>query len=181
MSIPHETISLDSLFRLHHQELRRFAYKRLGCSFDAADVVQDAFVRYANMQQKSQQKSKESTVVETPRFFLSRIVTNLIIDQARRKQRRGIHSSIDEAGNDILDTVVDSQPTSYDIVASVQQLKILTKALDELPEKPRLALLLNRLEGKTHKQIAKHMAVSPSMVSKYIMQAIKHCAKRLSL
>ena len=120
-------------------------------------------------------------MVETPRFFLSRIVTNLIIDQARRKKRRGIHSSIDDAGNDLLDNLVDCQPTSYDIIASRQQLKILTKALDELSEKPRLALLLNRLEGKTHQQIAQQMAVSPSMVSKYIMQAIKHCAKRLSI
>jgi len=59
MSISHEKISLDSLFRLHHQELRRFAYKRLGCSFDAADVVQDAFVRYANMQKKINKKAKK--------------------------------------------------------------------------------------------------------------------------
>jgi RNA polymerase sigma-70 factor (ECF subfamily) len=176
MSTTGKSISLDVLFRQYHQELRHFAHKKLGCSFDAADIVQDAFVRYANMQQKKTQ----NTVIETPRFFLSRIVTNLIIDQVRRKQRRGIHNSIDDNGNNIFDNVVDTQPDLEQIIASRQQLKKLTSALNELPKKARLALLLNRVEGKTHQQIAEHMAISPSMVSKYIMQAVKHCAKRLN-
>lgn len=99
----------------------------------------------------------------------------------RRKQRRGVHCSTDDEGHDILDNIVDPQPTAYQVVAGRQQLAILTKALDELPERCRVALLLNRIEGQTHQQIAQHLDVSPSMVSKYIMRAIKHCAKRLGM
>lgn len=175
-----EPWSLDALFRQHHQELSRFAYSRLGCPEDAADVVQDAFVRYASIDQTKAVIGNEKPII-APRFFLSRIVTNLIIDRMRRKQRRGIHSSVDDEGNDILDNIVDPQPTPCHIVAGRQQLKILTTALDELPEQCRVALLLNRIEGHTHKQIAERLGVSPSMVSKYIMRAIKHCAIRLGM
>jgi RNA polymerase sigma factor (sigma-70 family) len=163
---------LDQIFREHHQELRGFAFNRLGCPEEAADIVQDAFVRYASMEQKA-----KPTIVETPRFFLSRIVSNLIIDKLRIKSRRGTHSSLDDIGHDI----VDPQPLPDHILDSRQQFYILTSALNELSEKCRTALLLNRIEGHTHQEIATHMGISPSMVCKYIMQAIKHCAIRLNM
>lgn len=164
---------LDQLFRQHHHELSRFAYSRLGCSEDAADVVQDAFVRYANMKPK-----ENAIVIETPRFFLSRIIVNLIIDKVRREKRRGVHSSIDEMEAEIVDPQASSPEN---IVGNKQQLAILVAALDELSPNVRQAILLNRVEGYTHKEISKRLNVSPSMVCKYIMKAIKHCAKRLGM
>jgi RNA polymerase sigma-70 factor (ECF subfamily) len=55
----------------------------------------------------------------------------------------------------------------------------LESAIKELSVKCRTALLLNRLEGKTHAEIARTLGVSESMVAKYIVQALKHCRARL--
>ena len=176
--------SLDTLFRQHHKELKNFAQSRLRCPEDAADVVQDTFVRYAVMEKKRQKTNEKVPTIDTPRFFLSRIVTNIIIDRMRTKKRRGIHMSLNDIGTDgteIGADIVDLQPSLYQIVAGRQQLKILTQALDDLPTDCRDTLLLNRIEGYTHKQIAQQLGISQSMVSKHIMQAIKHCAKRLSV
>ncbi len=52
---------------------------------------------------------------------------------------------------------------------------ILDQALLQLPPKARQALLLNRVEGLTQRQVAQRLGVSESMVAKYIGQALRHC------
>jgi len=163
--------SLDSLFRQYKRDMNRIAYSRLGCPDDADDVVQDAFVRYAIQEQKQDKTAR----IETPKFFLFRIVSNLVIDRLRQQQRRGIHTSIDEIGQNL----VDPKPQPCEQLASRQQLKRLAQALEELPANCKAAILMSRLDGLSHAEIAEKLDVSKSMVSKYIMQAVKHCAIRL--
>lgn len=164
--------NLDLLFRNHHGELKRMAYGRLGDREAAADVVQDAFLRYAVMAQ-----SERQAAIESPRQFLWRIVQNLIIDMARRRRRRGEHVCIDDVAEELADPA-HSPERSLELE---QQWRLLRQALAELPPNCRQALLLNRLDGLTHAEIAAQLGVSASMVSKYIMQALRHCHRRLGL
>jgi RNA polymerase sigma factor (sigma-70 family) len=128
--------NIDALFRQYHRELHSLAYRRLGQRELAADVVQDAFVRYADM-------IKTPTcgaAVENPRSFLWRIVVNLVTDLGRRDRRRGDHADLD----DILDWVADPRPAPDKALENRQQLALLRAALDELPKDCRNALLLSR-------------------------------------
>lgn len=160
---------LALLFKAHHGELQAFAYRRLRDREAAADIVQDAFVRYSAMARDE----AEPETIEQPRFFLWRIVTNLMTDRERQLSRRGQHSSID----DIADTVLDPQPSAERSVAAQQRVQKLEAALQKLPPNCRDALLMNRLDGLSHAEIAERLGVSPSMVSKYIMQALRHCMR----
>lgn len=58
---------------------------------------------------------------------------------------------------------------------AAEAIEQLDRSLAQLPSKARLALLLNRLEGLTHAQIAVRLDVSESTVGKYIVQAMRHC------
>lgn len=159
---------LDFLFRRYHAELSAFAYRRVRNRDTAADVVQDAFVRYLDCGMAALAQHTH------PRFFLWRIVGNLTIDIARRKRRReGI--PID----DVAERLVDPSPNSFDRLAARQQYVRLRKVLAELPPAQRTALLLSRLEGLSHAQIGERLGVSQSMISKYIMGALRHCLARL--
>lgn len=162
---------LDALFRQHHEELYSFACRRLGRCDIAADVVQDAFVRYADMAQSD----TDGDAVEQPRLFLCRIVGNLIIDLARRDRRRGSHAVLD----DVADHVADSQPSPDKALETRQRLALLQAALGELPPSCRDALLLSRVEKLTHAEVAERLGVSCSMVSKNIMRALRHCERRV--
>ncbi len=159
---------LAALFEAHRAELQASAYRRVGDREVAADIVQDAFLRYAAM--GSQALTPQ--VVQRPRFFLWRIVTNLILDRQRQRARRGLHGDI--AG--VEDALADPQPLPEQQAADAQRLNRLRQALQDLPPNCRDALLLNRVEGLGHAQIAARLGVSASMVSKYIMQALRHCA-----
>lgn len=163
---------LDAIFRLYYQELNRFAYRKLGDREAAADVVQDAFVRYL----ASDFAAEDRQAPASPRFFLWRIVSNLMIDGARRDRRRGIHATLD----DVSEHLVDPMPMPDRLLESREDFLLVKRTLDSLPFKCRAALLLNRIEGLTHAQIAERLDVSPSMVSKYIVTALRRCMNGLS-
>lgn len=163
---------LDALFRRYRKELHLLAYRRLSDRDAAADVVQDAFLRYASVSQPP-----HCRVIDNPRHFLWRIVLNLVADLRRHRLRQGHHMDLD----DVADWHADPQPSAEQVLESRRQLRRLRAALNELPDNCRRALLLNRLEGLTHAEIGERLGVSASMVSKYIMRALKHCVKRLSL
>jgi len=160
---------LDILFRRYHAELQSFAMRRLRDREAAADVVQDAFLRYL---------AADSTLEQapvSPRFFLWRIVGNLTIDMVRRARRRGFATPLE----DVVDRIADPQPTADRHLAARQELLLLHRALTGLPPNCRAALLLNRLHGMTHAEIGMKLGVSASMVSKYIMFALRECALKL--
>lgn len=163
---------LDRLFRLYHRQLRTLAYARLGDREVAADLTQDTFVRYASLCPE-----RRSQAIVEPRFFLMRILGNLIIDLGRSRARRDVHVTLDE----LQDELCDPRPGPERLLELRQQLQLLHLALSELPDNCRQALLLNRVDGLTHQAVAERLEVSPSMVSKYIMRGLRHCARRLGL
>lgn len=163
---------LDTIFRLYHQELNRFVYRKLRDREAAADMVQDAFVRYIAAYADPGGKAAP----DSPRFFLWRIVRNLMIDAARRDRRQGPHAALDEMS----DSIVDPAPLADRLLETREDFRAVAEALDTLPTNCRAALLLNRVEGLTHAEIAAHLGVSPSMVSKYIMTALRRCMNALA-
>ncbi len=102
-----------------------FAYRRVKNRDTAADVVQDAFVRYLDC-------GLSAIAQHTyPRFFLWRIVGNITIDIARRDHRRGAFTSIE----DVAEQIVDPLPTPYERLETRQQFLQLKKALNDLPRR----------------------------------------------
>lgn len=163
---------LDQLFRLYHRELQQIAYRSLGDREMAADLTQDTFVRYVGLE-----RERRTVDIENPRFFLIRMLRNLIIDLGRSSSRRVATAVMD----DVEDELLDPYPCPQRLLELRQQVQLLHEALSELPDNCRRALLLNRLDGLGHAAIAERLGVSPSMVSKYIMRALRHCIRRLGL
>jgi RNA polymerase sigma-70 factor (ECF subfamily) len=171
MSAQPAATDFDGLFRQYKRDLDAFAYGRLRDREAASDVVQDAFVRYIA-------HTREAALVpEAPRFFLWRIASNLILDLGRRDRRRGRHTSLDDAE---ATEVTDPAPSLERQLTARDEFRVLVAALGELHPNLRKALVMNRVEQMTHAEIARRLGVSPSMVNKYIMKALTHCAARLT-
>lgn len=161
--------ALIASFRDNYRDLLRFLTRRTGDAERAADLAQDTYLKLAAL-------GPAAGEIRNPRAYVYRVAGNLAIDTLRRDGRIAADFAILEAG----DLVADPMPSQETRAIAQQRLRLLEMALDELPTKPRLALLLNRVEGLTFAEIAGRLAVSESMVAKYIAQALRHCRDRLA-
>jgi RNA polymerase sigma-70 factor (ECF subfamily) len=64
-------------------------------------------------------------------------------------------------------------------IAARQQVRMLYRAILELPPKCRQVFLLHKFKERSHAQIAAHLGISKSMVEKHIIKAMTHCRQRL--
>jgi RNA polymerase sigma-70 factor (ECF subfamily) len=163
-------IDFDGLFRLYARELNSFAYRRLRDREAAADVVQDGFLRFLVWQRDR----RDPAGVANPRFFLWSVVGNRTLDLIRR-QRLGLFEPMTKAA----EAAVDPTPGPDRWLEGRQQYRLVRDALNRMPVPHRTALLLNRLQGLTHAEIAVQLGVSTSMVTKYVVMALDACATRL--
>jgi RNA polymerase sigma factor (sigma-70 family) len=161
--------ALIASFRENYQDLLRFLTRRTGDAERAADLAQDTFLKLAALSPAHQE-------VRNARAYIYRTAANLVIDTLRRDRR--IARDFTFAAS--REAIADPTPSAEDVLAARDRLQQLEAALDELPPKPRLALLLSRVEGYTFAEIASRLAVSESMVAKYIAQALRHCRDRLA-
>lgn len=160
---PEHTIPCLSAFEQHHNDLLRFFTHKLGCRDLAADCTQETYVHLVRMR---------STIdVQNPRAFLFRVAANLAVDNLRKIRIRREALSVDP----LPDNAASMAPSAEDALDAKQRLVQVERAIGELSPKCRSALLMNRLEGKTHREIAEALGVSESMVAKYVIQALKHC------
>jgi RNA polymerase sigma factor (sigma-70 family) len=164
---PDHVLPSLSAFEEHHHDLLRFFTRKLGCRELAADCTQDTYVHLVRMGPTIQ--------VQNPRAFLFRVAANLSIDYLRKARTRRNALSIEPPPAE----TACLAPTAEEALDAKQRVLLLEAAMQELSVKCRNALLLNRLDGKTHKEIARTLGVSESMVAKYIVQALKHCRSRL--
>ncbi|AKT29044.1 sigma-70 family RNA polymerase sigma factor [Pseudomonas syringae pv. actinidiae] len=130
---------MTELYVDHHSWLQNWLRKKLGCSQRAADLAHDAFVRILTL--------TEPLNLKEPRAFLATTATRLLIDGARRRK-------VERAYLDALALHADeaSIPSPEAIHAALQILERIARLLEGLPEKPRQAFLLHRLDGLTYSE-----------------------------
>lgn len=164
---PEHTMPCLSAFEQHHDDLLRFFTHKLGCRDLAADCTQETYVHLVRM--------RPTVDVQNPRAFLFRVAANLAVDNLRKIRIRREALSADPPP----ENTASLAPSAEDTLDAKQRLGRLEQAMGELSHKCRSALLMNRLDGKTHREIAEELGVSESMVAKYVIQALKHCRARV--
>src|SRR3954469_15032801 len=146
---------LDRLFREYHQPLVRYLTRRLGDRDWAEEVAQETFLRAVK---------QESIVSE--RSWLFAVATNLVRDEARKdiRRRRRLEVLREQSR---ADEVVDPEPLT---VERAEEAAIARKALDQLTERDREALLM-REEGLDYVEIATALELSFASVGTTLARA----------
>lgn len=155
---------VDALYCEHNDWLKGWLRKKLGCSHQAADMAHDTFIRVITA-------APNLLAINEPRAYLTTVAGRLIIDQARRKK-------LEQNYLETWATLYGEHavaPSSQDLVEVIELLSEVAALLEGLPEKPRQAFIMSRVEGLTYSDIAQRLKVSTSMVKKYMAKAIVHC------
>ncbi len=159
---------VERLFVDHHGWLRRWLQSRVGCPERAADYAQESFLRVL--------ARPPGETLERPRAFLTRIATRLLIDDHRRAR-------LERAWLEMQAVVAAEHhqaPSAEAVTEWLDTLEWAARLVAELPDKPRRAFLMSRLDGMAQADIAVELGVSVSMVKKYMAQALVHCHRALA-
>ena len=164
MPVPHTVHAqrFHTLYSEHHGWLQQWLRRRVGSSFDAADLAQDTFLRVLG-------KPGALDGVREPRAWLSRIAHGLVVDKLRREE---IERTCLEAIAHLPEPEVVSPEARLILVEALCMIDAL---LEGLGERARQAFLLSRLDEMSYPEIARHLGVSLSSVEKYMAAAIRHC------
>ncbi len=142
----------SELFRKHSKDLHDFLYYKYGKENNPKDLVQEAFLKLWNNCHK--------VALEKARSFLFTVANNQMLNELSKKKtvlnytlQKPKHHTIESPeyimeGNEYMDT--------------------LQRAIENLTEAQRTTFLLNRIEGKKHKEIAEMLGISSKAVEKRI-------------
>jgi RNA polymerase sigma factor (sigma-70 family) len=70
---------------------------------------------------------------------------------------------------------MEQAPSPEQLLAAVQALDHIARALSRMSTRAQQAFILRHLEGYSHAQIAEQLQVSIKSVQKYLVQALLHC------
>ncbi|MEM6780523.1 MAG: sigma-70 family RNA polymerase sigma factor [Pseudomonadota bacterium] len=146
------------LVERHTNRFYAMAYRLLGHSGDAEDMVQDAFLKIWDNPSiwKSDRGAKFTT-------WFYRVVNNLCIDRMRKREKM--------TSSEIMDTYEDEgmlQDVSYQ---ERQEQAYLEEAMQALPDKQRAALNLCFYEGLSNKDAADILGVKVKALESLLMRA----------
>ena len=156
--------ALGVLAKRHQEKVLSLAYRFLGDWHKAEDVAQEAFLRVQRAAGSYRPTARFTT-------WLYRIVVNLCLDERRKRGRAVV--SLDDAAAEIL-AESDSDAAERNEVAA-----LVRRAVAELPERQRLAVILHRYEGLSHSEVSEATGWSKSAVESLLVRAYANLRGKL--
>ncbi len=144
--------AFEELMILSERRVANVAWRILGDAEEVKEAMQETFLRVFR-HLKRYDESRD--------FFgwLYRIAVNVCRDLDQRRRRRRIFTPIDDA------LPITTEPRTNDDVA------LLRRAIDTLPERERLAIILRDIEELSTEDVAEILGNSPATVRVQISKA----------
>lgn len=151
-----DTRALGELVNRHQQRVLSLSYRMLGRWDQAEEAAQESFIKVFRAAKQYRPEALFTT-------WLYRIVVNQCLDM-RRKAARGPHSVDPESFNRLGHVQADA-------LQAQERIDLVQRAVAELPEAQRAALVLHRFEGESIRQVAQVLGRSESAVESLLVRA----------
>lgn len=168
--------AFDRLFTRHTRALVNFACRFVQNRARAEELAQEVFL-------KVYEAAGGYTVKANFTTWLYRIATNVCLNEIRKPYFRAVHQSLtDESSNNGAPTPRELQSAAdsdrnLDRQAISQALK---RALAQIPEKQRIAFILNKYQELSYAEVGEIMKISEKAVKSLIHRAREALAERLT-
>jgi RNA polymerase sigma-70 factor (ECF subfamily) len=144
--------AFDQIVLRHQKPAWAIACRFLGDRHEAEDVVQDAFLRLLQASARYQPTCSFKT-------YFYQIISRLCLDRAKKKQPRRL---------DTIPDVSDSGPDAAGETARRQNAEAVRSALNALPPKQRIAIVLRYYESLSYHDIASALETTPKAVERLL-------------
>jgi RNA polymerase sigma-70 factor (ECF subfamily) len=164
--------SFNQLVVRWERPIYALAYRVIGREEDARDVAQETFLRAFRALNGFKGQAKFSS-------WLYRIALNLCRDWMRRERRTPVAQAPE--GVDIIELAGEATPSESldDRVARHQIGRVVGKAMAQLPEEQRNAIILKEYHGLTFQEIAELLDCPLSTVKTRLYQGLSVLRKQL--
>lgn len=156
------------LYERYHRAVFAFALRSLGDRGTAEDVLQETFLRVFA-------RRPEYRPVAAFRTWLFTIARNLVVDQIRKRGAES-HSDADPA----LEMVTDPGASPLEQAEGQELSDRLERALGRLPAAQREVLVLSRVAGLSHREVAEITGQTPGAVRVALHRALRELRSLLS-
>lgn len=152
---------VHALYSDHHNWLHAWLRKRLGNSFDAADIAHDTFVRVLS--------GGRTVLGDEPRALLTHIAKGLVIDHWR-------HQDVERAYAESVASLPEAQAPSEEArLIIVEALLRIDAMLKAMAGKTREVFLLSQVEDMPYAAIAARLDLSLATVNRHMRKAFIAC------
>jgi RNA polymerase sigma-70 factor (ECF subfamily) len=165
-----------ALVRRFQGRVVSLAYRYLGSAADAEDLAQEVFLRVYRAKEKYEQSAKFST-------WIYRITANASLNFLRgKKARRKVSGSMQAGSEDDAPTdFEDESAEAPDARMEKDELAlVLRRIVDDLPERQRMAIVLNKYEGLSYEDVAAAMDMSVMAVKSLLTRARVNIKEKLT-
>lgn len=153
----------SSFFKGHSNDLHNFLYYKFGDRLNPKDKMQEAFIKlWENCRNVTPEKAKS---------FLYTVANNLMLNEVA-------HQKVVLKFQQTKPKSVTNETPEF-LMEEQEYLIKLQSAISNLTEAQRVAFLMNRIEGKKHKEIAELLNISTKAVEKRIYGALKQLRQEI--
>jgi RNA polymerase sigma-70 factor, ECF subfamily len=164
--------SFNQLVLRWERPIYALAYRVIGRDEDARDVAQETFLRAFRALPGFKGQAKFSS-------WLYRITLNLCRDWIRRERRQPVAQAPE--GVDLIELASEQSPTESieDLVARQEISQAVARAMADLPEDQRTAIILKEYHGLTFQEIADMLDCPLSTVKTRLYQGLSVLRRQL--
>ena len=138
----------SNLYEKYGKDLHDFIYYKYGEQFNPSDKTQDAFIKLW--------QNCKTVSIESAKSFLFTVINNLTLNDIKHQK------VVLNYRKKKTETYTNENPEF--LLEEQEYLQKYQRALAKLTEGQRVAFLLNRAEGKRHKEIAEILNISRKAV-----------------
>ncbi|MBT8274307.1 MAG: RNA polymerase sigma factor [Bacteroidia bacterium] len=155
----------ERIYKKYSKSLHDFLYYKYGEQFNPNDKAQEAFIKlWDNCSKVTLSKAKS---------YLFTVANNMVLNEIKHQK--------------VVLNYQKQKPKYYTnespefILEKEEYLQRYQKALSNLTEEQRVAFLLNKVEGKPHKEIAEYLGVTRKVVEYRIYSAFTRLKEELEV
>ncbi|MCR4397702.1 MAG: sigma-70 family RNA polymerase sigma factor [Firmicutes bacterium] len=168
--------AFEQLVLAYEKMVYNLAFRMMGNHEDASDVAQEAFLRAFASLRRFRGDSSFST-------WISRIVSNICLDELRRRHRRRV-TSIDEpvetGDGEMSRQTRDPAPGPEDLVERMELRADIQEGIQRLHEDHRVMIVLRDIQGLSYEEISEILGLSLGTVKSRLNRARHALRQKLS-